>query len=550
MRAHAADPKPTAATPHRPSSVVQRQCACGSHAVAGGECEACKQKRPASHQELRNGDGQGPKATGIGSLTTPGGRPLESGLRAQMEHRFDHDFSGVRVHTDDPAGKSAEALRARAYTVGRSIIFAQGAFAPQSRDGQKLIAHELTHVVQNDAHPDSASRSKLISEPGDPSEREAHGMARQIAARAGPRTAPAALVQRDDTGTALGVAGGILGAGLLGLGIAYLAGAFDKKKPDAQQEAKQPEPGSPEAIAREQAGQRPLISFEDALKEGSATLKPAFGKTYGQSAGPDPRDGYDASEWTEVQESPDWQEGMALEETGRHYIEAKGNSSWVALKHMFANFGKPVPKAGGGTTSWRFDCFEFVEILHLYARWRSMPAKEFDKRFPKLRIGFFTKAGGEWQTPFKIDAPKGKPYQLGEMKTVIRRNARGEELQTYEPEKTVSSKSAKKLVDEAPVGTQVIWTNLDAQNKCRTDRNLHFCESWQSENTTKLGPDLYNAFPLGEMNEASIKLALAKEVVDPVPPGYIEKNIFVSAIFYPTAAPQPAPPAGGSSRGR
>jgi Domain of unknown function (DUF4157) len=526
--------------------VLRRQCACGTHSHGKAMCPTCSKRVLAGNERTSERGGHAVPPM-VHDVLRSHGEALDASTRAWTQQSFDHDFSGVRVHTDARAAESAAALQAHAYTVGDHIVFGHGGFVPHDQSGKRLIAHELAHVVQNRKHRGANPAPQRVSDPDDVSEREAHAAAHHAvggdALRIG--AAPSAAVQRDDVATGLGIAGAIIGGGaLIGLGIAALAGAFDKKKPNTQPDAKKPPaPGSVEAIAKEQAEQRPLISFEDALKEGSAALQPAFGKTYGQETGIDPHDGYDASEWTEVQE------GAGPDEGGRHFIEAKGNSSWVALKHMFANFGKPVPKAGGGTTFWSFDCFEFVEVLHLYARWRSMPAQEFDKKFPKLKIGFFTKASGEWQTPFKIDAPKGKPYQLGEIKPVIRRDAAGNETQTFEPEKIPSKKSSKKLLDEAPIGTQVIWSNFDATRKCVADRNLDFCEAWQNENATKIGPDRYNAFPLGEKDEASIKLEMAKKVVDPVPPGYIEKNLYISAIFYPAAASQSAPPAGGNPRG-
>lgn len=80
-------------------------------------------------------------------LRTPG-RPLDAPARSFMEARFGHDFKHVRVHTDERAADSAHALMARAYTVGSDIVFAAGQYAPQSERGTRLLAHELTHVVQ------------------------------------------------------------------------------------------------------------------------------------------------------------------------------------------------------------------------------------------------------------------------------------------------------------------------------------------------------------------------------------------------------------------
>ncbi|WP_447979264.1 eCIS core domain-containing protein [Candidatus Nitrospira bockiana] len=76
------------------------------------------------------------------------GHPLDPGTRAAMEARFGVDFSRVRLHTDVQAARSAEALHALAYTVGEDIVFASGEYSPRTPEGERLIAHELAHVVQ------------------------------------------------------------------------------------------------------------------------------------------------------------------------------------------------------------------------------------------------------------------------------------------------------------------------------------------------------------------------------------------------------------------
>lgn len=86
------------------------------------------------------------------TLAAGSGRPLEAGLRQEMEHGFGQDFSGVRVHSGALADQSAQDLNARAYTVkhalGSDIVFGPGEFAPQTRAGRHLLAHELAHVAQ------------------------------------------------------------------------------------------------------------------------------------------------------------------------------------------------------------------------------------------------------------------------------------------------------------------------------------------------------------------------------------------------------------------
>ena len=82
------------------------------------------------------------------------GRPLDPALQQDMGQRFGHDFSRVRVHSGSDAEQSARDVSANAYTVGRDIVFGAGRFAPETHEGRRLIAHELTHVVQQSG-PDS-----------------------------------------------------------------------------------------------------------------------------------------------------------------------------------------------------------------------------------------------------------------------------------------------------------------------------------------------------------------------------------------------------------
>lgn len=86
------------------------------------------------------------------ALRSPG-QPLEASARAYFEPRFGHDFSQVRVHTNEDAARSAEAIDASAYTVGTSIVFARGLYSPGTQAGSRLLAHELAHVVQSAPNP-------------------------------------------------------------------------------------------------------------------------------------------------------------------------------------------------------------------------------------------------------------------------------------------------------------------------------------------------------------------------------------------------------------
>ena len=97
------------------------------------------------------------------TLASPG-RPLEPALQQDMEQRFGHDFSRVRVHSGTAAQQSAQDVNAIAYTVGHNIVFGADQFAPGTHEGRRLLAHELAHVVQQSGsggiHVDSTNEKR------------------------------------------------------------------------------------------------------------------------------------------------------------------------------------------------------------------------------------------------------------------------------------------------------------------------------------------------------------------------------------------------------
>jgi Domain of unknown function (DUF4157) len=96
------------------------------------------------------------------------GRPLDRAARALLEPRFGHDFGQVRVHTDAAADLAARELGARAFTSGRDIVFARDQYAPHTPAGRRLLAHELTHVVQQRSAPRPSPDWLPVSRPADP----------------------------------------------------------------------------------------------------------------------------------------------------------------------------------------------------------------------------------------------------------------------------------------------------------------------------------------------------------------------------------------------
>ncbi|MCB0374396.1 MAG: DUF4157 domain-containing protein [Sinomicrobium sp.] len=99
----------------------------------------------------------------IHSLQSSGGRPLSPAARAYFEPRFGVDFSRVRVHTDTRAAKTSRSINARAFTVGRDIAFGAGEYSPGTDTGKKLLAHELTHVLQQHKTSGSADIVSKLS---------------------------------------------------------------------------------------------------------------------------------------------------------------------------------------------------------------------------------------------------------------------------------------------------------------------------------------------------------------------------------------------------
>jgi hypothetical protein len=95
-----------------------------------------------------------------------------------MESSLGADFSGVRVHTDQRSDSLNRSLSARAFTTGQDIFFRVGSYQPGSSIGRELIAHELTHVVQQNGN--AVKRAMSVSQPGDPHEVEAEQTARAV----------------------------------------------------------------------------------------------------------------------------------------------------------------------------------------------------------------------------------------------------------------------------------------------------------------------------------------------------------------------------------
>ena len=155
------------------SRALQRQCSCG------GTCPKCQEEE--EQRALQRSSAAAAPAEFDGIPATQG-QPLDAATRRPLEAHFGADLSEVRVHTSSDAADSATRLDSLAYTSGRNIYFAPGMYAPSSSSGQRLLAHEVAHVVQQTSGKEPAiaaksARGVKIGAPDDALESEAEQQA-------------------------------------------------------------------------------------------------------------------------------------------------------------------------------------------------------------------------------------------------------------------------------------------------------------------------------------------------------------------------------------
>lgn len=193
-------------TPVR-TGLVQRKCGCGNHTVVGGECDACGKKRLTPQRRAVDNHSQHSEVPPIvGQVLGSSGPPLDAATRAFVEPRFGRDFSHVRVHANAQAADSARAVNALAYTVGKDVVFAESQYASHTTEGRRLLAHELTHVLQQSSGATSGGQRQgglTINQPGDALEQEADAAAGRVmvGAFARPSLAPGRPALQRETPT-------------------------------------------------------------------------------------------------------------------------------------------------------------------------------------------------------------------------------------------------------------------------------------------------------------------------------------------------------------
>lgn len=154
--------------------------------------------KPAVRADLRASETTPQKPTSRSFSQRLGGQLLDHKTQNEMSAQFGHDFSQVRIHTDRDAQQSAHALGANAYAHGSDIIFGTGKYTPGSPETERLLAHELTHVVQQERW--GGGDWGRQSHRGDASEREADSLASQVmlGRSVQAQAAPQAAIARDE----------------------------------------------------------------------------------------------------------------------------------------------------------------------------------------------------------------------------------------------------------------------------------------------------------------------------------------------------------------
>ena len=168
----------SAGLPSPKGSTLLRKCACGGNKQSDDEKRKSALLQRKGQRPITAAEEEGVPAV-VDTALRSGGEALPEAVRSHFEASFGHDFSRVKIHTDGVAAQSARSVGARAFTVGSDIVFNSNEFQPHSPAGRHLLAHELTHVVQQSALPTRRGALR-IGAPDSRFEREADQVANRI----------------------------------------------------------------------------------------------------------------------------------------------------------------------------------------------------------------------------------------------------------------------------------------------------------------------------------------------------------------------------------
>ncbi|WP_224369514.1 eCIS core domain-containing protein [Hyalangium versicolor] len=504
------------------------------------------------------------------ALNSPG-QPLDPGTRSFMEERFNQDFSHVRVHSDARAAASARAVNALAYTVGRDIVFGSGQFAPSKETGQRLLAHELVHTLQPGPARLQRAAGSGATEPVDPdtlgplfiktkAELEKQGLP---ALKVKPSVAGVPYVLFSPHSEA----GKVPLRGLLEGGDAFLIRSGQiyrqvwaqqegkpadrfywgwvnpslleaKAKPPAETTAPaapakpEPAPEGPPPLTAEPNVKCPdnqddtaaLKCFTESvreqvrhsiegdiyqarLKKGVELLQSAgFGRLEGSPRQFEPGGPLD---WEGETYNKDYWKAEDHPKFLRKLVLKPDKQPSAAIDDMFSHLGE-----------WKVDCGQFVQVANLYALRHALGTQGFNQ-LNKNEVAF-----------------ELKPHaSTGVRRVKFYERFRPDAPMVRHPEKEPETKSIDELLREAPVGSRVMWTNLQAP----------LSSAYHNENTLKLGDDQFAAHGFmadlkkNVFTRKELEFALAKLTQNPPDDAYIKANVFVAEIEHYQSPRNPTP---------
>jgi len=433
------------------------------------------------------------------ALASPG-KPLELSLRRDMERSFGRDFSQVQVHSNAIAEQSALNVNASAYTVGYRIVFGMSKYSPRTKEGQKLIAHELTHVVQQTGVGGSRRVQRTMQAYIDAMQRKPQpDFARAAERLNGEKVRDIRIVLRNlsanyrvELHKAARVWPGVCSNIARETEIDYLK--VDPRAAKAAEVCKE----APARASETNTAAKPSATelFEKHLQEGIALLTQAG---FGRAEGLPYQDPFtEEISWGGSHfNSEFWEIRRHAKYRGKLVLKP-GKEAAAAIDDMFSHLDM-----------WRFDCGQFVQVANLYALRHSLGTAAFNA-IPSSGV------------PFDIQ-PQGSS---GLQRVAYYERTGPTGLFMRYADKVIETKTVEQLLTEAPIGSRVMWTNLQAPE----------VSAFRNENAVKLGADRYGAhgfmgrLKTNEFTRAELESALVRTTNPSADAAYIAKNVYVSEI--------------------
>jgi hypothetical protein len=308
----------------------------------------------------------------------------------------------------------------------------------------------------------------------------------------------------------------------------------------------------------------PMASFEEALKKGAEELRREVGLDNNNKE-IEIGMGFCNSMTTDGRFDKTFWEIPAI---GQQACDSDNNCSaatgFLVPKNKsdpYTAFGKLIESVKRSlqnktATIWECDCFGYVVLNRVYAYYMTLTKKQFNNKFSKiafietnfgpgpdvLSISSRSHMWQDFERGFETKTRNGTPFVREEDTLVLNPADNSSEQYNFT---YVTGKKMDDLVDEAPIGSHVRWTNTDAIVKCRIpqNRSMAFC-AYQAENTTKLDRNVYSAHPFGITSKEVIENNMAEavfrdlkmKVSEQEKRKYIEKNIYISLLMVPKGA--------------